>query len=77
VLVFYMGAKNLSKIAECLLAAGLDRDTPVAVIYSATMADESYSEGSLNEAKMGVLEAKSPSIVIVGEVISDRTPWRE
>jgi uroporphyrin-III C-methyltransferase len=77
VLVFYMGAKNLSKIADCLLDAGLDRATPVAVIYSATMADESYSEGSLDEAKMGVLEAKSPSIVIIGDIVADRTPWRE
>jgi len=77
VLVFYMGAKNLSKIAACLLAAGLDSDTPVAVIYSATMADESYSEGSLDEAERGVLEAKSPSIVIVGDIVADRIPWRE
>ncbi|MFC1536392.1 uroporphyrinogen-III C-methyltransferase [Pseudomonadota bacterium] len=77
VLVFYMGAKNLSNIAACLLDAGLDRATPVAVIYSATMADESYSEGSLDEAERGVFEAKSPSIVIVGDIVADRIPWRE
>jgi uroporphyrin-III C-methyltransferase len=77
VLVFYMGARNLPEIASCLLDAGLSRTTPVGVIYSASLPNESYSEGTLETAKLGVLEAKSPSIVIVGEVISDRTPWRE
>jgi uroporphyrin-III C-methyltransferase len=77
VLVFYMGARNLPEIASCLLDAGLSRTTPVGVIYSASLPNESYSEGTLETAKSGVLEAKSPSIVIVGEVISDRTPWRE
>jgi uroporphyrin-III C-methyltransferase len=77
VLVFYMGARNLPEIASRLLGAGLSRTTPVGVIYSASLPNESYSEGTLEAAESGVLEAKSPSIVIVGEVISDRTPWRE
>ncbi len=77
VLVFYMGARNLPKIASCLLDAGLNGEMPVAVIYSASLPDESCSVGTLEEARSGSLEAKSPSIVIVGEVISDRTPWRE
>ena len=41
VLVFYMGAKNLPKIASCLLAAGLKRTTPVGVIYSASLPNRS------------------------------------
>lgn len=77
VLVFYMGAKNLPKIASCLLSAGLSGTTPVGVIYSASLPNEAYSEGTLDEAKSGSLEAKSPSIVIIGDVVADRTPWRE
>ena len=77
VLVFYMGAKNLPKIASCLLEAGLSGETPVAVIYSASLPNESCFEGTLDQAKSGSLEAKSPSIVIIGDVVADRTPWRE
>ncbi|MES0371033.1 MAG: uroporphyrinogen-III C-methyltransferase [Mariprofundaceae bacterium] len=77
VLVFYMGARNLPKIASRLLDAGLDITTPVGIIYSASLPNESYSEGTLEEAKSGSLEAKSPSIVIIGDVVADRTPWRE
>lgn len=77
VLVFYMGARNLSKIAGRLLDAGLSGTTPVGVIYSASLPNESYSQGTLDEAKSGSLQAKSPSIVIVGDVVADRTAWRE
>lgn len=77
VLVFYMGARNLPKIASRLLGAGLNRATPVGVIYSASLPNESYSEGTLDEAESGSLEAKSPSIVIIGDVVADRIPWRE
>jgi uroporphyrin-III C-methyltransferase len=76
VLVFYMGAKNLPKIAQKLLDAGLAAETPVGVVYSATLDEESYNEGTLALAAEGAIDARSPSIVIIGEVISDRVEWR-
>ena len=76
VLVFYMGARNLSQIAQKLLDAGLPEDTPVGAVNSATLEDEEYCEGTLAEAAKGRVNARSPSIVIVGEVISDRVDWR-
>ncbi len=77
VLVFYMGAKNLPEIAKKLLGAGLDSSTPVAAIFSATLADEAYSEGRLAEAANGQMEVKSPSIIIVGDIVSERVKWRD
>lgn len=77
VLVFYMGAKNLPEIAEKLMGAGLDSSTPVAVVFSATLADEAYSEGRLAEAANGQMEVKSPSIIIIGGIVSERVKWRD
>jgi uroporphyrin-III C-methyltransferase len=76
VLVFYMGAKNLPQIADCLLKAGLSSATPVAVIHAATLPEESCSVGSLDGAVKGELTAHSPSIVIVGDVVDQREAWR-
>jgi len=76
VLVFYMGARNLPEIADRLVSAGLVDSTPVAIIHAATLAEEEISIGSLADAYEGRLEAHSPSIVIVGEVITKRRPWR-
>lgn len=77
VLVFYMGAKNLPRIAACLLKAGLDASTPVAVIHAATCPEESCTTGSLDVAAEGALAARSPAIVIVGDVVDQRVAWRQ
>jgi uroporphyrin-III C-methyltransferase len=77
VLVFYMGAKNLPEIAKKLVEAGLDSSTPVAAIFSATLADEAYSEGRLAEAANGQMDVKSPSIIIIGDIVSERVEWRD
>ncbi len=76
VLVFYMGAKNLPQIARKLLDAGLAAETPVGAVNSATLEGEMYSEGTLAEAAKGNVNTRSPCIVIIGEVISDRVAWR-
>lgn len=76
VLVFYMAARNLPQIAERLMAAGLGADTAVAVIASATLPEEDTQTGTLARAASGELQVVSPAIVIVGEVVADRVPWR-
>ncbi len=76
VLVFYMGARNLPQIAGKLMDAGLSPETPVGAVNSATLEDEAYCEGTLAEAARGEVHAKSPSIVIVGEIVSERVEWR-
>jgi uroporphyrin-III C-methyltransferase len=77
VLVFYMAARNLCKIANHLLEAGLNEHTPLAVIHSVSHPDETVVQGTLKEAANGDVIAASPSIIVVGEVVSMRVPWRD
>jgi len=76
VLVFYMGAKNLPKIATRLTDAGLEDRTPVAIIHAAGTKDETCDTGTLLEAKNKQLVAQSPAIVVIGEVVDCRIDWR-
>jgi len=77
VLVIYMGAKNLPKIATQLLLAGLAENTAIAVIYSATLAKQTVTTGTLKQAAELALIARSPSIVIIGDVVNKRISWRD
>jgi len=77
VLVFYMGAKNLPEIATCLLHAGLAKQTPLAIIRNATLSDEFTTIASLADAACGSISARSPSIVIIGDVVSNRIVWKD
>jgi len=76
VLVFYMSARNLPLIAKRLLAAGMAGNMPVAVIHAATLDDENTQTGCLDDAASGRLQAVSPAIVVIGEVVNTRQPWR-
>lgn len=76
VLVLYMAARNLSQVAYHLANAGFGEATPIAVIYAATCADESIHTGTLADACSGLLTADSPSIVVIGDVVARRVPWR-
>jgi len=76
VLVFYMGAKNLPQIATRLIDAGLNDNTPVAIIHAAGTQHEICNTGTLSQAKLQQLVAKSPAIVVIGEVVDCRIDWR-
>jgi len=76
VLVFYMGAKNLPQIATRLMDAGLNETTPIAIIHAAGTQDETCDTGTLSQAKSKVIIAKSPAIVVVGNVVNCRIDWR-
>ena len=77
VLVFYMGARNLPDIANRLLDAGLAKQTPLAIIRNATLAGEQTRLATLSEAAEGRVIARSPSIVIVGDVVANRICWKD
>ncbi|HID35823.1 MAG TPA: uroporphyrinogen-III C-methyltransferase [Ghiorsea sp.] len=76
VLVFYMGAKNLPQIATRLIDAGLSESTPIAIIHAAGTQDEICDTGTLSQAKSKTIIAKSPAIVVVGDVVDCRIDWR-
>ena len=70
-LVIYMGLHNLPRIAEELRAGGLPPETPVAVIQQGTVVGQRCLKATLeNVAAQARAQAfKSPSIVVVGDVI--------
>jgi len=76
VLVIYMGTRNLLKIAGNLVASGMRDTTPVALLKSVTLPEEQQAYGTLADIIAGDLKAISPSIVIIGDVVAQRRPWR-
>ncbi len=69
-LVCLMGVTRLGEIAERLIAAGLDRQTPAMCIEWGTTDHQRVIEGSLAELPRLVIEAnmQPPATLIVGEV---------
>ncbi len=71
-LVIYMGLHNLPRIAEELIAGGLDPQTPVAVIQQGTVAGQRCLIAPLCEVAIATRSERfvSPSIVVVGNVVN-------
>ena len=73
-LVVLMGVGKLPKYTEALLAAGMDPDTPVALIERATWPGEQIALGSL-ETIVEVrdeTEIEPPAITVIGSVADTR-----
>ena len=73
-LVFLMGLSKVRKIAENLIAAGRDKETPAAVISHATTEAQQVCEGTLSDIADLVENADitSPALIVVGDVVSLR-----
>ncbi|WP_111536700.1 uroporphyrinogen-III C-methyltransferase [Palleronia aestuarii] len=71
VIVIYMGMKHLGQIADALIAAGRPEDEPVAIVCSATTAQQAVLETTLHRAARDVAEAgiEPPSIICVGRAV--------
>jgi uroporphyrinogen III methyltransferase/synthase len=76
-LVFYMGVRQLPRIAEQLIAHGRDPDEPAAIVERGTLADQRTLRTTL--AALGEQEARAPAITVVGPVaaLHDELAWRE
>lgn len=70
--VFYMGLSRLQELCDALVAHGLPRDRPAAVVVSATLADQRVLTGTLGSLPARVAEAglSPPALIVVGEVVS-------
>ncbi|ROQ93582.1 uroporphyrinogen-III C-methyltransferase [Desulfosoma caldarium] len=70
-LVFFMGVKNLSEIAQRLMAHGRSSQTPVAVIRWGTTPQQQTVVGTLGDIveKVQAAGLKPPAIIVVGEVV--------
>jgi uroporphyrinogen III methyltransferase/synthase len=79
-LVFYMGVRELPRIAEGLIAAGRSAQEPVAVIERGTLPDQRTVTGTLQDIaeRARTADVKPPSITVVGAVagLSADISWR-
>jgi uroporphyrinogen III methyltransferase/synthase len=80
-LVFFMGVKNLPMIVKRLMECGKPADTPVALVRWGTTARQKTVTGTLETIveNVTVAKLKSPSIIVVGQVVSlrDTMQWFE
>jgi len=73
-IVFLMGVKNLSRIADRLMSHDMDPDTQVALVRWGTTAKQMTVTGTLENIAERVKAAglKAPAIIIVGHVVKFR-----
>jgi len=64
--VYYMGAKNITDIAQKYLDSGYPADFPVAVIYNVSLPDQEVTVTNISEVIEGKYSFKSPIISIFG-----------
>jgi len=69
-LVVYMGLANLGRIAERLIAAGLDASTPIAAVERGTTPRQRHCVATLETAVEAVAAAKigPPCLMVIGKV---------
>jgi uroporphyrinogen III methyltransferase/synthase len=74
-LVFYMGVRQLPRIAEQLVAHGRDGDEPAAIVERGTLPDQRTVRTTLGA--LGEAEARAPAVTIVGPVaaLHDELAW--
>ncbi|MCC6472948.1 MAG: uroporphyrinogen-III C-methyltransferase [Burkholderiales bacterium] len=71
--VIYMGAGEAHAIARSLVDAGLDPQTPAAVVQSASLPEETWRLGTL--AQLGALAGEvgsGPATIVIGAVLRER-----
>ena len=70
-IVFYMGVKNIGRIAEELVAAGKSPETLAAVVENGSLLHQRVISGNLANISNEVMAASigTPALIIVGEVV--------
>ncbi|HHP7232798.1 MAG TPA: uroporphyrinogen-III C-methyltransferase [Xenococcaceae cyanobacterium] len=71
-IVIYMGVYNLPNIIEQLVAAGMAKATPIALIRWGTRSEQTELVGTLENiiAQIAVTQFEAPAIVIIGQVVN-------
>lgn len=74
VIVIYMGMKHIAQISATLLAAGRSPDEPVAVVTSATTADQRVLETTLAHVTDDIAAGnfEPPAIICIGRAVQMR-----
>ncbi|MFW6081255.1 MAG: uroporphyrinogen-III C-methyltransferase, partial [Desulfosalsimonas sp.] len=80
-LVFLMGVKNLANIVERLTSAGMDKNTPAALVRWGTTPVQQTVAGTLETICADVEQAglKAPCIIVIGDVVKlrEKMQWFE
>ncbi|MDR1777710.1 MAG: uroporphyrinogen-III C-methyltransferase [Desulfovibrio sp.] len=80
-LVFVMGMTNLPRIAENLIMAGLDPETPAAVIYRGTTPRQRSLVSTIARLPKDAIDNGyvNPSVIVVGKVVQlkEKLDWFE
>jgi uroporphyrin-III C-methyltransferase len=73
-LVFYMGLSQAETISSHLISHGLSADTPCALVENGSQAEQRVIETTIKDLNKEALsnQFKSPTLIIVGEVVSLR-----
>jgi len=76
-LVFYMGLSQAGNIQKQLILHGMDVNTPTAIIEEGTTTKQKVISGTLQNLSEIALQARSPSIIIIGSVVAlrDKLNW--
>lgn len=70
-IVVYMGLAGLERVSRELIAHGLSRRTPAAIIQQGTTADQRIVEGTLSALPRLAAEARlrAPTLIVIGRVV--------
>ncbi|MFW0700935.1 siroheme synthase CysG [Pantoea sp. R13S299] len=75
-LVFYMGLAQAGEIQQQLIKHGMRRDMPVALVENGTSTRQRVVTGTLDELEALAGQVISPSLMIIGSVVSLRDSLR-
>lgn len=75
-LVFYMGLAQAGEIQQQLIKHGMRRDMPVALVENGTSTLQRVVTGTLDELEALAGQVISPSLMIIGSVVSLRASLR-
>jgi uroporphyrin-III C-methyltransferase / precorrin-2 dehydrogenase / sirohydrochlorin ferrochelatase len=70
--VFYMGLSSLRELCAALMAHGLPGSWPAAVVERGTQPGQQVITGTLQTLPDHAVQARSPALIIVGEVVEKR-----
>ncbi|GGO68248.1 siroheme synthase CysG [Bowmanella pacifica] len=76
-LVFYMGLTGLPVICRELIAHGMPKDMPIALVEQATTDQQQVVAGTLADIEQKAAHIKPPALIIVGTVVTlrDKLNW--
>lgn len=69
-LVVLMGVSQRVRMASELIQAGRPESEPVAIVRNCSLPEQNTTLCTLGEMASGLVEAKSPAVIVIGEVVS-------